>query len=1009
MKLQKILPVNIVAYLVFATLFGINSTAFATGTPIVNPTPNPTLSASCGFDIALVLDSSGSINSTELGQMKDAFEGFVSAFIPATPNLFSVTDFDSNATVIQTFTGDLGLLNIAINAPVSGGTTNWEDGLKKAFSTFDPRDDSEHPDLVIFASDGNPNRPSTIAQALQSAIVQANLIKASGTRIITLGIGDNLNTNNLKAISSADAVYTSSFNTLASDLADLAKELCGGTITVKKLIDTDGNLATTDDQLPGALWTFDIDGTPSNPNPEVTGLDGFTASIEVESGVYSVAEIQKEGFELIDAKCSIDNASAGTLLETGVIEDIRVSSGDIVSCVFINHENQAPTITLDGPNPHNLLINDGSYIDPGYNALDLEDGDLTSSVIIGGDLVDTTTTGTYIIIYNVTDSHGTNALQKTRAVNISAPPSQCADGIDNDEDTLVDYPEDPGCENEEDNDENTPPVITADSIVILPLGTSFDPLNHATVNDDEDDPEPTLVVGGEIVDTNTVGDYIVTYNATDSHGAQALQKTLTVQVRTQCSDTFDNDNDGLADASDHGCHTDADPNNSESYDPNDNDETNPSDVCANLEGIQLVVPNGLVSQNGDCVPPTPICSDGIDNDEDQLIDTLDPGCHTDGNPDNPESYDPNDNDETDVPSIPTTCEDDQANNEGEPLPCTYNDDNGGGGGGGGGGGSRSGDNSRTQGVVLGASTVAPASCFYLRDYMRIDLQNDPVEVLKLQAFLMNFEDHDRISLSGTFDQATFDAVSTFQVKYFGDILEPWGHTSSTGYVYILTLKKVNEIYCQRLFPVNEAQANEIAAFKELLESLRARGINPEFPFSGIDENNASTTSNPIILPIVGEAEGNQGESLRNLATAIFAAPETLMDMTKSLYGLAVIFIALYIIGNVLKDVLYKNVTLENVRKRFLTKWLTIDIGLLVAIVVAFVLGWWFILPLLIALVISLAWTSFYPEHNSVRASIKSWYLVGTTWFKSTSKPAEKISVEPKKETTEKVIVMGPKK
>ncbi|MBW3609553.1 MAG: hypothetical protein KY463_14675 [Actinobacteria bacterium] len=40
------------------------------------------------------------------------------------------------------------------------------------------------------------------------------------------------------------------------------------------------------------------------------------------------------------------------------------------------------------------------------------------------------------------------------------------------------------------------------------------------------------------------------------------------------------------------------------------------------------------------------CSDGIDNDGDGLIDAADPGCHTDGDPNNPASYDPNDDDET---------------------------------------------------------------------------------------------------------------------------------------------------------------------------------------------------------------------------------------------------------------------------------------------------------------------------------------------------------------------------
>ena len=44
---------------------------------------------------------------------------------------------------------------------------------------------------------------------------------------------------------------------------------------------------------------------------------------------------------------------------------------------------------------------------------------------------------------------------------------------------------------------------------------------------------------------------------------------------------------------------------------------------------------------------TPECSDATDNDGDEVIDADDPGCHTDGNPDNPDSYDPEDDDEGD--------------------------------------------------------------------------------------------------------------------------------------------------------------------------------------------------------------------------------------------------------------------------------------------------------------------------------------------------------------------------
>ncbi len=53
----------------------------------------------------------------------------------------------------------------------------------------------------------------------------------------------------------------------------------------------------------------------------------------------------------------------------------------------------------------------------------------------------------------------------------------------------------------------------------------------------------------------------------------------------------------------------------------------------------------------------PQCSDGIDNDGDGLIDENDPGCHTDGNKNNPGSYDPEDNDETDPVNTTAQCKD----------------------------------------------------------------------------------------------------------------------------------------------------------------------------------------------------------------------------------------------------------------------------------------------------------------------------------------------------------------
>jgi len=100
----------------------------------------------------------------------------------------------------------------------------------------------------------------------------------------------------------------------------------------------------------------------------------------------------------------------------------------------------------------------------------------------------------------------------------------------------------------------------------------------------------------------------------------------------QCSDTIDNDGDGVIDAADPGCHSDNDASNSGSYNPNDNDETDKK--------------SGGGGTTGSSTGETGVqCADNKDNDGDGLIDEADGGCHTDGNPNNPDSYDATDDSE----------------------------------------------------------------------------------------------------------------------------------------------------------------------------------------------------------------------------------------------------------------------------------------------------------------------------------------------------------------------------
>lgn len=93
---------------------------------------------------------------------------------------------------------------------------------------------------------------------------------------------------------------------------------------------------------------------------------------------------------------------------------------------------------------------------------------------------------------------------------------------------------------------------------------------------------------------------------------------------TQCKDSQDNDGDGKIDEADPGCHTDGNANNPQSYDSDDNDEAEP------VSPPPPSPPHGPQTQ----------CNDQINNDFDGLIDIEDPDCHTDGNADNEDSYDP---------------------------------------------------------------------------------------------------------------------------------------------------------------------------------------------------------------------------------------------------------------------------------------------------------------------------------------------------------------------------------
>jgi hypothetical protein len=159
-----------------------------------------------------------------------------------------------------------------------------------------------------------------------------------------------------------------------------------------------------------------------------------------------------------------------------------------------------------------------------------------------------------------------------------------------------------------------------------------------------------------------------------------------------------------------------------------------------------------------------------------------------------------------------------------------------------------------QGEVLGAASCSP----FLTTYMKRGQANDLFEVMKLQAFLNTFEGENLV-VSGTFDLATERAVNRFQMKYADEVLNLWGYADNqpTGYVYITTQTKINEIYCHREIPFTSLEQQEIDLYRQYQSLLAASPITVINPSSNgtvtitapdeaiSSDNNGTTTTDGI--------------------------------------------------------------------------------------------------------------------------------------------------------------------
>lgn len=193
------------------------------------------------------------------------------------------------------------------------------------------------------------------------------------------------------------------------------------------------------------------------------------------------------------------------------------------------------------------------------------------------------------------------------------------------------------------------------------------------------------------------------------------------------------------------------------------------------------------------------------------------------------------------------------------------------------------------------------SCVYVNSYLKKGADNDPREVKNLQAFLRGVEKDTTVEVNGVFDDTTYNAVLKFQSKYADDILMPWGVDAPTGYVYITTKRKINEIFC----------STKIALTKEE-EAIISASLSGDTPSGDIgtgtisndgslawgDDSNATGTGASLGGDEGGSVIGGTGSIKAKLSAFVGGAKDFLSrNQLFMLFLFVVAFVVIYLLRN----------------------------------------------------------------------------------------------------------------
>ncbi|MFA5246953.1 MAG: immunoglobulin-like domain-containing protein, partial [Candidatus Micrarchaeia archaeon] len=249
--------------------------------------------------------------------------------------------------------------------------------------------------------------------------------------------------------------------------------------------DSHGNTAT-------ATRTVNVVDTTK---PEITILGNNPATLEAKT---AYADAGAAAFDTVDGTIPVvasGTVNADILGEYTITYVATDSSGNTATATRIVNvvDTTAPIITVLGENPATIEFG-LEYSDAGATALDNYDGTITSSIVTVNP-VNTSAVGAYVVTYDVSDSSGNHALQSIRTVNVV--------------DTVA-----PAIA-----------LVGSDSVTVE-VNTAYTDAGATATDNAPGLVEVTFIDTSNI---HVVGEYIISYTATDASGNTAsISRTIHV-------------------------------------------------------------------------------------------------------------------------------------------------------------------------------------------------------------------------------------------------------------------------------------------------------------------------------------------------------------------------------------------------------------------------------------------------------------------------------------------------